>query len=506
MHNYLLLFLLFAPFILPAQLVLSTEIFQNGVSNALDVEAWGDRYIIRVYEQSVLPFDQVDYLFFADEDGYEYNSDPFNPYVRESSYTQTGFTVLTDSTALALATDSEIDGGGSPRLTRFNTDGDTLLTRDFPDYSMFAYSLCSSDSMIFFVGRSADDERETFTIRSLYSNFEDLYSLKFEDTLIADSRVTFNALHAEPDGTLYVVYERGREFPPFVDSEYFVATINANGLLVNKRSVGRPVEGRGFGMDYTAVLPVGEEGVAVLEGLDEPNSFCAGSACSSVGGNLLVYRDATSPAEVYKLNFSPFGMELLPDGELFVYGTTSFVSNTGHGVLFKPTGWPDGNRIHLIEDPFTAGQGSETYSRIYGMDVAENGDLVGTGEVGYNGAFNFQESSHWLFRIGPNGCFTADCSDLAEDPGDLVPVTDFDRGVLIKSFPNPFKDQLNFASTNQLDGQAITVSLRDLSGRLLRKGALGAGLQWPTDNLAPGVYLATFTSGSLSQTVKVVKW
>jgi hypothetical protein len=47
-------------------------------------------------------------------------------------------------------------------------------------------------------------------------------------------------------------------------------------------------------------------------------------------------------------------MELLPDGELFIYGTTEFLKNTKKGVLFKPSGWPDGNRIHLIKDPYTA--------------------------------------------------------------------------------------------------------------------------------------------------------
>jgi len=507
MRNNLLFFLLFVPFVLLAQLRLSTEIPQLGFSHALDVKAWGDQYIIRVSAQSVLPFDYVDYLLFANEEGVEYNSNSFNPYDQVSSDTQTDVTVLKDGSAVALATDLDGDSGGRPRLTHFNDNGDTLMTRYLSDFSTFGYSLCSADTVIFVVGRGDGDGLETFTVRSVNLEFEDVYTLKFLNTGGADYRFMFNTIYAEPGGRLHIAYERRREIPPFVsDSEFFVVTVSPEGLLLNERSVGSPIEDSGFEKDYTVILPVGEEGIALLDGLNEPESFCAGFSCTSVKGNLRIYRDATSPAEVYKLEFSPFGMELLPDGDLFVYGATYIFGNSGHGVLFKPTGWPDGNRIHLIKDPFTAELGAETYSRIYGMDVAENGDLVGIGEVGYGGSLpDDREFNNWLFRIGPNGCFTEDCSDLAEDPGDLVPVTNLEHDISIKSFPNPFTNQVTFAPLNYATGEFITVSLHDITGRLLRNSELGSGLEWATDQLAAGVYLATFTRGTQSKTVKLIK-
>ncbi|TXF88178.1 T9SS type A sorting domain-containing protein [Neolewinella aurantiaca] len=87
----------------------------------------------------------------------------------------------------------------------------------------------------------------------------------------------------------------------------------------------------------------------------------------------------------------------------------------------------------------------------------------------------------------------------------LTPVTELHRDLTIKSHPNPFKTQLNFTPSENHPGETITVSLRDLAGRLLKEDDLGNGLQWTTGDLAPGVYLATFTSGMRSSTVKLVK-
>jgi hypothetical protein len=64
---------------------------------------------------------------------------------------------------------------------------------------------------------------------------------------------------------------------------------------------------------------------------------------------------------------------------------------------------------------------------------------------------------------------------------------------------------VNFTLSDGQIGQTVRVSLSDVTGRLIREEALGDGLQWNTDNLPPGIYLATFTSGKRRVTVKLVK-
>lgn len=87
----------------------------------------------------------------------------------------------------------------------------------------------------------------------------------------------------------------------------------------------------------------------------------------------------------------------------------------------------------------------------------------------------------------------------------LSPVTELSREVTIKTFPNPFTDQLNIVPSEIRMGSSVTVSLRDITGRKIRQGVLSTGLQWSTGQLPPGVYLATFMSGTRSRTVKLVK-
>jgi hypothetical protein len=95
--------------------------------------------------------------------------------------------------------------------------------------------------------------------------------------------------------------------------------------------------------------------------------------------------------------------------------------------------------------------------------------------------------------------------DLADCQVWLTPITNLTRDLSIKTHPNPFTNELSFLLSENQTGEPIGVSLRDLTGRLLKEGKLEGGLQWQTDDLAPGLYLATFTSGTRSATVKLVK-
>jgi len=87
----------------------------------------------------------------------------------------------------------------------------------------------------------------------------------------------------------------------------------------------------------------------------------------------------------------------------------------------------------------------------------------------------------------------------------LTPVTNLTPDLTIKTHPNPFTSKLNFTASNNLENLSITVSLLNISGRLLRESTLSDELEWTTEDLAPGVYIATFTSGTRRETVKLVK-
>ena len=72
----------------------------------------------------------------------------------------------------------------------------------------------------------------------------------------------------------------------------------------------------------------------------------------------------------------------------------------GRAFSSSPPAGPTATASTSLKDPYTADLGPETYSKIYGMTVADNGDLIGVGGVGYNSGANVWEESHWLFRIG----------------------------------------------------------------------------------------------------------
>lgn len=104
-----------------------------------------------------------------------------------------------------------------------------------------------------------------------------------------------------------------------------------------------------------------------------------------------------------------------------------------------------------------------------------------------------------------NGIIDYCIGDLADCQVYLTPVTELTSNQTIKTHPNPFTTQLTFLPSDHQTGNPVTVSLRDITGRLLREGKLGNGLEWNTEDLAPGLYIATFVSGTQRGTVKVVK-
>ena len=502
--RYLLLWIVtWLPLVSQAQLIFSHQIEKNGFSDALNVDEWGENYLIRTSDVTTSPLDFTDYLLFVDESGNVFNRGTLNPYAQESDFTSTEFTVLSDTVAVALSAEARSDNLGQASLIRFDQSGDTLQTREIVITSTSGdlHLYAAGDSVLYLIENSRTGVGlNKIIIKSLTEEFEDISVLELAEN---NASLFFKAAATGPLGSLYILYTK-RDNSLQQRETYHAAKINMDEEVVWERQIANPFRLGFVYQGYIAILPVGNDGVAVLEGLNFPNLACAGPDCESDLGRLRIYPDATSSSEVFDLNFSPFGMELLPGGGLFVYGATSFLGDVGKGVLFNPDSWPDGNRIHILNNPNTSDQEPIAFNSIYGMKVANNGDLVGTGVIGHGSSGNI-DRSHWLFRIGANGCFTADCSDLAEDPGNLVPTTNIENDLTIKTHPNPFTSTLNFTAPDSRPNDPVTVSLHDLSGRLLRSGKLEGGLEWATEDLPAGMYVVTFTSGGKRGVVKVVK-
>jgi hypothetical protein len=84
-----LLTLLLLPVFLPAQLVFSQQIEKNGYSDALEVKAWGNEYLLRTDNISTSPVDFADYLLLVGENEYPIWERTINPYNQQSYSTQT---------------------------------------------------------------------------------------------------------------------------------------------------------------------------------------------------------------------------------------------------------------------------------------------------------------------------------------------------------------------------------------------------------------------------------
>ncbi|MFT5997790.1 MAG: hypothetical protein ACI81P_000235 [Neolewinella sp.] len=101
------------------------------------------------------------------------------------------------------------------------------------------------------------------------ANFVERYATTFAREGV---NISGNALHGASDGTLTLLYTT-RVDPQMgaTQLEYRVAEIDPNGVTLSERTVATP-ERRG----YVAILPVGENGIALLEGFEKPIINCAG--------------------------------------------------------------------------------------------------------------------------------------------------------------------------------------------------------------------------------------
>ncbi|MBC6994523.1 T9SS type A sorting domain-containing protein [Neolewinella lacunae] len=453
---------------------------KNGVDQRQDVAIWGEHYLIRFTGLLVSPLEFVDELLLVNDQGEDFNQFSFNPNNQVNSISRAYFTVLSDSFAVAVATEE------MPTLVRFDQTGNQLNTRSLAPGSTYPSVRAAGDSLLYLTeeGTTAGGKR-IITVRALRPDFTDVYTME----VATENDVYFNAASTDASGAYYLVYW---EYDPEAQAGigYRALKIDDLGEVVWERQIADPVRSGGIHQGYLAILPVGESGVTVLEGLEFSATGCIGNFCESEFGRLRIYPDRDGPAEVYDLNFSPFGMELLPGGEPFVYGTTSYYSDGGKGVLFKPGGWPDGTEVHLLEFPDTAEYGPASNNSIFGMSVAENGDLVGIGGVKLgDGSDIDNDNQQWFFRLRANGCFAADCSDLAENPGDLVPVNDYMTDASFTIAPNPAGAHF------RLLGLEAPAEYRIISpmGQTMGMGTATEGTEVRLAAVPPGVYLLLLT-------------
>jgi len=169
---------------------------------------WGDEYLLRTDNFSTSPVDFADYLLLVGEIGFPIWENPMNPYERQSHSTLTAFTVLSDSSAVALAVDTNPLTGPSRSLLRFNRSGDITEIEELPtddSSSLSPYDLCSAeDSTVFFTEIVTDIEGfRGIKIIAFGANLVEEYTA----TIAREGANTYgNALYAEPDGTLFFIH------------------------------------------------------------------------------------------------------------------------------------------------------------------------------------------------------------------------------------------------------------------------------------------------------------
>ncbi len=158
--------------------------------------------------------------------------------------------------------------------------------------------------------------------------------------------------------------------------------------------------------------------------------------------------------------------------------------------------------IHYAEVQQTGGwQDAEVTDVAWLEQLAAQRDVIGSAHA-----------NAWLLGLGydlPEEIIILpeDGPKSAGQPRDHAAI-DWDTGMLLEAFPNPSNGPL-FVVYEVAEGSAqAELRLLDLHGRTMMSNRLGDGpglLQWSTQGLAPGIYMAELrVDGMAGQQVKVV--
>ncbi|MEM1357697.1 MAG: T9SS type A sorting domain-containing protein [Bacteroidota bacterium] len=485
-----------------AQSTFSHAIDFSGYARLLDVEMWDDDYLIRTEWGHSRPVRFQEGLMYVYSDLFQEWESTFNTFSERNSSTDLRFTRLGDSISVLLNMCAFGCGGHEEvSLQSFNKWGDVIAEKFIDDVShQNTNDLFSRGDSLLVVMSTSSYEFAADTKIAVNIYDKNLDSLSSFRVGAADTTHRYLAGNILDNGHFLIVYsKRGIGAP---NGEIKIIELTTEGDEVWAKNLK---ETYGFNYAYSEVLILPNGGVALLEGQRSLSFACAGSCppYGSVQGRLWVYSDFSSPPERFDLRFLPYGMTQEKDGEIIVYGTTYSPHAKQKGVLFKPNGWTDGDQIHLLKISLDGDSRTPLYSRIHGMTIAENEDLVGVGEIGF-GNDELSESKGWLFRLHPNGCFLADCSDLLPIENELVHTQEADLNAKIDLFPNPFSHILNL-KTLKPTSDPITARLLNALGEIIFTAQLREQTTILTDNLPAGIYFVEFTQGSKRTLKKVIK-
>ncbi|OAV43174.1 T9SS type A sorting domain-containing protein [Lewinella sp. 4G2] len=472
--------------------------------DGLSVQPWSGDYLIRHTTAEFGPARFRNVLSLVAPDGSVTWTQDFRSLGlpdNQNEWSGLVYAVQTDSTATQLSfCTSNCERGENERITRFSKAGEVLRT-DTPGRAFFSrggdlFAVGSRNVLFTATDVNLVTGQSRIDVGVLNPSFAsgDFYSFSQQDF-----DLEYEASHFGPSGLLSA-YRRTNMSTSEVSYQVRLSFLSGR----EQWTLDIPAPETDFTSGYLDVRELPNGGVAVLEGNGSNDIACAGS-CPPTGttfGKLYVYRDRELAPEVYDLKFLTLGMDVNASGEVIVYGTTYDETDVlaSQGVLFKPSGWPSGQTLHLLPTSADNDATEFTSASIDNLDVASNGDLVGVGNLSLFSADNGVEAESWLFRLNPSGCFTADCSEITFGGDDLVPTRAFPIVGSVKVFPNPVYDRLTVTEV----APNVAYRLADATGRIVATGQLN-GRELSLAGYPAGLYFLHLLGDEQEYVAKVYK-
>lgn len=497
-----ILLLSLCPATATAQYAFSEEYFSNGFffGRGPDIQRFGDEYLVtaplaqlsptRFLEQtSLLPQqgegEEMWAAFFTTDGARRVSSENL---------------VLNDSVAIVYEVVDNFTNCGY-QLFRIDRELEVTASTPFADAdTLKPFGLIKGDGEDFFLYEQSFSSSDEILITHFNANLDTLGRLSIRKEGVPS--LGAEAVHRTPEGDFLIVYKQFSAINPFLNPDR-VMRVDADGVILSDREIPRGVTGNS--QSNTVILPVGEDGFAVLSGIDPGGEIACAGSCPMEGdllSSVSVFSAFGADRVRHELRFYAYGMFLDAEGELVVFGNTLVGSRDNGIVLFRPAGWPQGGRLLRLLPPATTGQGNPRSGIIRRLRLEPDGKLLGVGSLLYDSISG--GSGLWYFEFDLAGCLANDCDRLEPLDEELVGVNQRNPPATIKVFPNPATDRLWL--TELPHGKTLTVYVIDVAGRrVMQKVVSGPDPGIDVGELPRGVYLLQFADGRRWKPVKFVK-
>ncbi|SEQ26001.1 T9SS type A sorting domain-containing protein [Neolewinella agarilytica] len=476
-----------------AQYEFSYEINVNSDSRASDIHLFGESYLFKVNQLEFRPLRQGQATGIIAE--YDLSFGPTVLHEYSSSFSSVKHLPLSNVLA-AVVTQGKLDGEEEGYwISVIDEYGDFIKSTPFQKIGLLSrYAITKFEESGFSFIRGTLRDKELLSVTHYNDNLDSIGGFEVSR---ADTNVVLLAANIDSAGNFYFVIEETVPEANFFQTRCMKMSREGHELW------SFDLSGSTLPKKFVAIEPLAENNVAILEGyLNDADLSCAVESCPRPGdfvGGLSLFSSTGDRQEFYKLGFYPFGMYLDQLGYPIVYGVPVLNSSTSKSILFKASGWLDGDSILVLNSPDDTSHGTSTGNEVRRLRNIGNGEIIGAGTLKYFGA----TATSWFFRLSINDCLANDCG--AVEPGDFPVSTDTEeKNFSLTLHPNPVPATLNVQLSSPLPSE-VAVTLYDLNGRALRQAKFRDNLSWELADLAPGVYVAVFTHEGARVVRKVVK-